>query len=82
MKRQVKFVVDAAVADAFKAAVVARRGKLALSEEGEAALRLYLRERERARSVRPRKDPLLATIGMVRSERKANALADKRALYG
>lgn len=81
MKRQVKFVVDAAVADAFKAAVVARRGKLALSEEGEKALRLYLAKGAGARRG-ARRDPLLAAIGMVRSERKANALADKRALYG
>lgn len=82
MPTQIKFVVDDALAERFKRAVLAKRGKLELSREGEEALRLYLREQERAPR-RPARDPLLDAIGMVRSKGRVrpDALQDKKSLY-
>lgn len=82
MKAQIKFVVEKEIADRFKRAVVARRGKLDLSREGENAMRLYLRELEKP--VEPRAvDSLLGIIGIAssRGTRRPNALSEKRALY-
>lgn len=80
MRTQIKFVVDAGLAEQFKQAVLRRRGKLDLSREGARALHLYLREQTAARpSSKP--DPILAVIGIAASKRPVNALVDERRLY-
>lgn len=80
MARQLKFVVDDALAERFKRAVLARRGKLELSREGAEALRLYLREAARPRR-RNLHDPLLDAVGIGASRARRSALADKKRLY-
>lgn len=82
MQVQLKFVVDSSLAERFKRAVLAKRGKLELSREAEEALRLYLEREAREPAPRRTKDPLLAVIGICASSGpKPNALADKQGLY-
>jgi hypothetical protein len=78
---QLKFVVDDKLAKEFKQLVLARRGKLELSSEGEAALKLYIEKHkeENAKSV-SRPDPLSGIIGAVRTEGRHDALDDLRKL--
>lgn len=78
---QLKFVVDDALAERFKRAVLRKRGKLALSDEGAHALRLYLDQTPTAPEGR---DSLLDSIGAATSKASArpSALKDKQALYG
>lgn len=82
MQTQLKFVVDQALAEQFKRAVLRKHGKMNLSQEGAEALRLYLREPEGRRPPAGR-DPLLQVIGSARSTTPArpSALRDKRRLY-
>ncbi len=80
---QLKFVVDDDLADRFKRAVLRKHGKMALSEEGAKAIRLYL-EGPAAKEMGEQADPLLAAIGAATSKAgpRPNALKDKHALYG
>jgi hypothetical protein len=80
---QIKFVVEDDLADRFKRAVLRRRGKLALSDEGAKALRLYLAQPPAPDST-PEADPLLEAIGSATSKAgpRPSALKDKHALYG
>lgn len=81
---QIKFVVDDDLADRFKRAVLRKRGKLALSDEGAKALRLYLEQGTSAPAPVGQADPLLGAIGAATSKAggRPNALKDKQALYG
>lgn len=79
---QIKFVLDDALVEQFKRAVLKKHGKLALSEEGAHALRLYLRQASIV-PPEPQLDPLLAAIGLATSTgSRPNALRDKRDLHG
>ncbi|MDG6939052.1 MAG: hypothetical protein JRN39_01440 [Nitrososphaerota archaeon] len=73
---QLKFVVDDDLARRFKQLVVARRGKLELTPEGEAALLLYIREYGSKAKSRPQTEPLIRALGAVKSKGKPNALRD------
>lgn len=80
---QLKFVVDDALAERFKRAVLAKHGKLELSREGAVAIRMYLDAQPRG-PARPRRDPLLDAIGMASSAARGarpDALREKKALY-
>lgn len=82
---QIKFVVEDDLAERFKRAVLKKRGKLALSDEGAKALQLYLDQspsNQTAAKTGP--DPLLGAIGAATSKgaSKPSALQDKHALYG
>jgi hypothetical protein len=79
---QIKFVVEDELAEQFKRAVLKRRGKLALSDEGAKAIQLYL-DSTPAEPAAPAEDPLLKAIGIATSKGgpRPNALASKRSLY-
>lgn len=81
---QIKFVVADDLAERFKRAVVKKRGKMALSEEGAKAIRLYLEQTPEPKAASKTADPLLGAIGAATSKGgpRPNALKDKRALYG
>jgi hypothetical protein len=78
---QLKFVVDDKLAKEFKQLVIARRGKLELSSEGEAALKLYI-ERNKEEKVEPvsRPDPLSSVIGALKTGGSHDALDELREL--
>ena len=75
---QLKFVMDDELVKKFKQIVLAKRGKIELTAEGEDAIRLYIQkygrllEGERSRV----EDPLSRVIGSVRSKKSRSALQD------
>jgi len=77
---QLKFSVSDKLAKDFRQTVLAKRGKLEVSREGEEALKLYLKKnrKELAESSRGsrRADPILRIIGAVKSRERRNALED------
>ena len=87
---QVKLVVDDDLARRFKQTVLAKRGKMETSREGEEALKLYLEKNKdftpTKRSKKTKKrgdqgiDPILHFIGAVKSKGKPNALEDVKTL--
>ncbi len=78
---QIKFVVDDELAKEFKQMVLAKHGKLELSTEGEAALRLYLEKNSLTESEAAKKGEHLANIiGAVKSVGRHDALEDLRRL--
>lgn len=81
---QLKFVVADDLADRFKRAVLNKRGKLALSDEGAKAIQLYLDQASSAQVGASGPDPLLGAIGVATSNGRTrpSALDDKHALYG
>lgn len=83
MTTQIKFTVEDELAERFKRAVLKRRGKMALSDEGAKAIELYLGQTPAASGRVEAPDPLLGAIGAATSKGgpKPNALRDKRALY-
>ena len=79
---QLKFVVDDELAKEFKQLVLAKRGKLELSSEGEAALKLYIEKHKGAdsRKASRRADPLTRVVGAIESGQRRDALTDLRRL--
>ena len=78
---QLKFVVDDKLAKEFKQLVLARRGKLELSSEGQAALKLYIEEhKEENVELADRPDPLSSIIGALKTGGTHDALEELRKL--
>ena len=87
---QIKFVVNDDLAKEFKQTVLAKRGKMEASREGEEALKLYLEKNKRfsparitgkkRRNRQARPDPILGVIGAVKSKEKRSALEDVKLL--
>ncbi|HVP22367.1 MAG TPA: hypothetical protein VMS77_00480 [Conexivisphaerales archaeon] len=73
--------MDDRLAKEFKQLVLARRGKLELSSEGEAALRLYI-EKHKEKNAGPgnRQDPLAGIVGALKTGGRHDALDDLRKL--
>ncbi len=78
---QVKFVVDKELLRKFKQIVLAKRGKIELTPEGEEALRLYISKyAPMLKEGFGRGDALVNAIGAVRSSEPHNALHDLKEL--
>jgi len=75
---QVKIIASDDTIERFKRIVLAKRGKLELSAEGEEALRLYIKKYENLLGglCPPDKDPLAKICGIGRSSTRQNALRD------
>ena len=75
---QVKIIASDETIERFKRIVLAKRGKLELSAEGEEALRLYIKKYENLLGglCPPDKDPLVRICGIGRSSTRHNALQD------
>ncbi|MHB8586988.1 MAG: hypothetical protein ACYDDF_14255 [Thermoplasmatota archaeon] len=84
MTSQIKIVVDDDLANRFKAAVLSKCGKLAISREGARALELYLAHEGQQAPPKGAPDPLLQSLGMATSKGRGrpDAKRDKKALYG
>ena len=78
MTAQVKIIASNDTIERFKRIVLAKRGKLELSAEGEEALRLYIKKYERILGglCAPGKDPLARICGIGRSSVRHNVLKD------
>lgn len=77
---QPKFTVSDDLAKKFKQTVLAKRGKMEVSREGEEALKLYLEKNKdlvEASGTRGT-DPILRVIGAVKTRERRNALEDLR----
>jgi hypothetical protein len=81
---QLKFNVSDDLAKKFRQTVLAKRGKLEVSREGEEALKLYLKKnkKESAEPLRSsqRPDSISHVIGAFRSKGRPNALEDLKGL--
>jgi hypothetical protein len=79
---QVKIVASNDTIERFKRIVLAKRGKLELSAEGEEALRLYIKKYENLLGgiCPPERDPLARICGIGRSSSRHNVLKDLRKL--
>jgi len=75
---QVKIVASNDTIERFKRIVLAKRGKLELSAEGEEALRLYIKKYESLLGglCPPERDPLAKICGIGRSSSGHNVLKD------
>ena len=75
---QVKIVASNDTIDRFKRIVLAKRGKLELSAEGEEALRLYIKKYENLLGglCPPERDPLAKICEIGRSSSRHNVLKD------
>jgi hypothetical protein len=75
---QVKIIASNDVIERFKRIVLAKRGKLELSAEGEEALRLYIKKYENLLGgiCPPDKDPLAKICGIGRSSSRHNVLEE------
>ena len=75
---QVKIIASDDTIERFKKIVLAKRGKLELSAEGEEALRLYIKKYENLLGglCPPDKDPLTRICGISRSATRHNVLRD------
>jgi hypothetical protein len=80
---QLKFNVSEDLAKEFRQAVLAKRGKLAVSSEGEEALKLYLEKNRKDRKTdrtshgsHQQPDSILQMIGIIKSKGRPNALED------
>ncbi len=79
---QLKFSIDDSLVKKFKQIVLAKRGKIELTSEGEDAIRLYIEKHEHLMEGRKTResDPLARIIGAIRSKRRRNALEDLKEL--
>jgi len=82
---QIKFLVNDELAKRFKQTVLAKRGKMESSREGEEALKLYLEKNEdfvpSEITKRSRKtDPIIQIIGAVKTGKRRSALEDVKML--
>jgi len=81
---QLKFIVSDDLAKKFRQAVLAKRGKLEVSREGEEALKLYLEKNKKkiinSSEDSSRVDTILDVIGAVKSRERHNALDDLKKL--
>ncbi len=79
---QLKFLLDDELAKKFKQIVLAKRGKIELTPEGEDAIRLYIEKYERLLQSKKslETDPLARITGKVRSKKPQNALEDLKEL--
>ncbi|MCD6513996.1 MAG: hypothetical protein J7L07_03655 [Candidatus Odinarchaeota archaeon] len=79
---QLKINIDDEVLMKFKQIVLAKRGKLEISREGEEAIRLYIKKYEHLlqSGVELKHDPLIKVIGAVKSDKRSNALIDLKKL--
>ena len=75
---QIKILASDKVLEDFKKIVLAKHGKLALSAEGEEALKMYIKKYAYLlkKLVPPEDDPLKDVIGAVRSKGRQNVLAE------
>jgi len=75
---QVKIIASDDTVERFKRIVLAKRGKLELSAEGEEALRLYIKKYESLLGglCPPKMDPLAKICGIGRSSTRHNVLRD------
>ena len=75
---QVKIIASNETIERFKRIVLAKRGKLELSVEGEEALRLYIKKYESLLGglCAPERDPLAKICGIGRSSARHNVLRD------
>jgi hypothetical protein len=75
---QVKIIASNDTIERFKRIVLAKRGKLELSAEGEEALRLYIKKYESLLGglCPPERDPLARICGIGRSSTRHNVLTD------
>lgn len=78
MTVQVKIIASNDTIERFKRIVLAKRGKLELSAEGEEALRLYIKKYENLLGglCPPERDPLVRICGIGRSSARHNVLKD------
>ena len=79
---RIKIVASNDTIERFKRIVLAKRGKLELSAEGEEALRLYIKKYENLLGglCTPDKDPLARICAIGRSSSRRNVLKDLRRL--
>ena len=76
-----KFVIDDELLKKFKQIVIRRRGKIELTPEGEAAIRLYIEKYGGALEDEPQRvNPLVAAIGAIRTGKTRSALKDLKDL--
>ena len=75
---QMKIIASNDTIERFKKIVLAKRGKLELSAEGEEALRLYIKKYENLLGglCPPDQDPLARICGIGRSSTRHNVLRD------
>ena len=75
---QIKIIASNDTIEQFKRIVLAKRGKLELSAEGEEALRLYIKKYENLLGglCPPERDPLARICGIGRSSTRHNVLKD------
>jgi hypothetical protein len=79
---QVKFVIDDELLKRFKQVVIKRRGKIELTPEGEAAIKLYIEKYGSTLDDGPKRkiDSLTAAIGAIHTGKSRNALKDLKEL--